>query len=118
MIIKKTDYIQTVRINFGELLGQEKDEEAFVVLKEMPTITTVGLAEKKEGGKIVELMEYFKQILPGLIVEHPFFKDENTKMSNEEVVDIVFSRLDITEKVLDGYNSAVFHSRPNNAKEK
>ena len=118
MIIKKSDYIQTVRVDFGKLLGQEKDDEAYVVLKEMPTIVTVGLAEKRKDGKVVELMEYFKQILPELIVEHPFFKDENTRMSNEEVVEVVFSKLDITEKVLDGYNSAVFHSRPNNAKEK
>ena len=30
--------IQKVRVNFGTLIGLEKDEDAYVILKELPTL--------------------------------------------------------------------------------
>lgn len=116
MYVKKADYIQKVTINFGSILGCEKDEDAFVTLKEMTTLDSVRLSDL--DGDRVGIITYYKEMLPNIIVDHSLYKDENTKMTNQEVAEFIFAKLDLASKVMNDYNAAVFRSRPNNTKEK
>lgn len=80
----------------------------------MTTLDSVKLSEY--GDDRVGIISYYKQMMPEIIVDHNLFKDENTKMTNQEVADFVFDKLDLASKVMNEYNSAVFRSRPNNTK--
>lgn len=49
MFIKTRNYdkcIQKVRIEVGTLVGLEKDDEAFILLKELPTLEMLRLKEQ------------------------------------------------------------------------
>ena len=48
MFARERDYstfLQTVRIDVGTLVGLEKDEEAYVILKELPTLEMLRLTD-------------------------------------------------------------------------
>ena len=45
------DVIQKVRVDFGTLIGLEKDEDAYVVLKELSTLEMMKLNEAHEKGR-------------------------------------------------------------------
>ena len=109
--------IQKVRIEIGTLLGLEKDEDVFILLREPSEIETVSIKKELSGDQI-KGVELFKSILPGLIIEHDFYEDEKTKMENEAVVEILFEKSELAETVLEKYTNAVFRSRLNQREEK
>ena len=93
MFVNKKDrknIIGEVTINFGKSLGFNTDEEVFITCRDM----TVEEALRFKLVKDDEVSQYeeFKKVLPSLIKDHNFYEDEDCKdkMSNEEVVDIIF----------------------------
>lgn len=113
MFIKTKNYekcIQKVRIEIGTLVGLEKDDEAFITLKEIPTIQMMELKESYEKGE-KELMNFFKNLLPSIIAEHNFYETEQKKMSNSDVANLVFESIDLTQKVINTYTKASFFTR-------
>ena len=56
-------------------VGLEKDEDAYVVLKELPTLEMMQLNEAHEKGR-KELLEFFVEVLPLIIVEHNLYETE------------------------------------------
>ena len=63
MFIKSKNYdkcIQKVRIEVGTLVGLEKDDEAFITLKELPTIDMLRLKDAAEKGE-KESLSFFKE---------------------------------------------------------
>lgn len=120
MFVRQKAYdncIQKVRIEFGELLGCKEDKEAYIVLKELPTLETMRLNEAHEKGQS-ELLEFFLGVLPKIIVEHNLYETEEKKMTNEAVVDLIFEKLEVTTKVITEYTEAIFTSRLNKKEEK
>lgn len=110
MFVKSKNYdkaIQKVRINVGTEVGLEKDDEAFITLKELPTLDMMKLKEVYSKGN-EELINFFKTLLPIIIVDHNFYATEQKKMSNEELADFLFERTDLTLKVLNTYSKASF----------
>lgn len=104
--------IQKVKVNFGTLIGLEKDEDAYVVLKELPTMEMMQLNEAHEKGK-KELLEFFKDVLPRIIVDHNLYETETQKMANEDVASFIYEKLDVTGKVIGEYASASFFTQQN-----
>lgn len=101
MFVKKnSNYIITTKIEFGTFLGCKEDSEAYVVLREMDTYETLQL--KKHTGE-EELLMFFKELMPTLIVEHNLFETEADKMTNEDLVKLVFSKINLTTKVFGEY---------------
>lgn len=102
MFIKDKDYsnyIHTKRINLGEFFGKE-EAEVYLTVRELTTKDVLLLkesADKKENNAIVDT---FRQILPNNIVDHNFYVDENTKMTSEEVSELLFERIDVIGKVI------------------
>lgn len=109
--------LQKVTINFGKLIGEKEDEDAYIVLKELPTMETLELKEAQEKGEL-ELMKYFKHVLPSIIVDHNLWESDEKKMSNEDVISFVFEKLDLTTKVISEYTDGVFTSRLNKKDDK
>lgn len=109
--------IQKVRVDFGTLIGEEKDEDAYVVLKELPTLEMMQLNEAHEKGNVA-LMEFFSKVLPHIIVEHNLYETESKKMTDQAVTNFIFEKLDLTSKVVSEYASAAFFTRLNKTEDK
>lgn len=111
--IRKKAYdnaIQKVRVDFGKLIGQEKDEDAYVVLKELPTLEMMQLKDAHEKGQ-KELLEFFKDVLPKIIVEHNLYETETQKMTTSDVASFIYEKIDLTGKVIGEYASASFFTQ-------
>ena len=63
----------------------------------------------KRGDKA--LMEFFRGILPSIIVDHNFYETETKKMESEAIAELVFGSLELTRKVMDTYSQAAFFTR-------
>ena len=109
--------IQKVRINLGLLLNQEKDEDAYIDLKELPTLEMMQLSEAHGKGQ-KDLMLFFKGVLPTIIFDHNIYEKKDKKMTNQELADFIFERLDLTSKVLSDYANASFFSQTNPKRDK
>lgn len=113
MFIKTKNYdkcIQKVRIEIGTLVGLEKDNEAFITLKEIPTIQMMELKESYEKGEKA-LMNFFKNLLPSIISEHNFYETEQKKMSSSDLASLIFESIELTQKVINTYTNASFFTR-------
>lgn len=114
MYIKKNDYdkaLKKVKIEFGTLIGLDTDAEAFVILKEMDTLSTLkmrALAEKED-----EVIVYFKELLPNILVDHNLYETEDKKMSPKDVANFIFEKLEVSSKIIGDYTSSVFRIKPN-----
>ena len=109
--------IEKVHINFGKLIGLEADEDAYVVLKELPTLEMMELHKAHEKGQ-EELMLFFHDVLPKIIVEHNLYETETKKMTESAVADFIFEKMDVTSKVISEYASAAFFTRLSKSEEK
>ena len=118
MFIKSKNYdacIQKVRIEVGSLVGLEHDDEAYILLKELPTLQMLKLKESSEQGEN-HTLALLKELLPAILVDHNFYEDENAqkKMSNTEVANLIFESLDLTVKVVNEYTHAGFFTHAQN----
>lgn len=102
--------IQKVKVEFGTIIGQEKDEDAYVVLKELPTLEMMQLKEAHEKGQ-KELLEFFKDVLPKIIVEHNLYETETQKMTGDDVAAFIYEKIDLTGKVIGEYAGASFFTQ-------
>lgn len=120
MFVRNKNYenaIQKVRIEVGTLVGLEKDDEAYLVLKELPTQEMLALKAASDEGEIA-IMDFFKKVLPKIIADHNFYETEQKKMSNEAVTDFIFEKLDLSGKVISGYSNAAFFTQASKREEK
>ncbi len=102
--------IQKIRVEFGTLVGLEDEKEAYIILKELPTMEMMQLNEAHEKGRM-ELMEFFRGVLPKIIVDHNLYETEEKKMTPEDITAFIFEKLDLTSKVVTEYSSAGFFTR-------
>lgn len=120
MFVRQKAYdnaIQKVRVEFGTLIGLEEEKEAFVLLKELPTLEMMQLNEAHQKGQ-TELLQFFRDVLPRIIVDHNLYETEQKKMSTEEVTAFLYEKLDVTSKVIGEYAGAGFFTRRNKTEEK
>jgi hypothetical protein len=115
MFIKTKNYdkcIQKVRIEVGTLVGLERDDEAYLLLKELPTLEMLRLKEASEKGEN-ETLALLRDLLPSILVDHNFYEDADAKkkMDSREVAALVFESLDLTVRVVNEYTHAGFFSR-------
>lgn len=118
MYIKNKNYdnsLRRVKIEFGKIIGLEEDKEAYVTLRELDTMTTLRLKDVSQTGNQNDLMMFFKDILPRIIVTHNLYETETKIMSNEEVTNFIYEKLDLTSKVMSEYTKAMFRAKPEGA---
>lgn len=109
--------IQKVKVEFGTLVGEPSDSDVYVVLKELPTLEMMNLKEAQEKGE-VELMKFFKAVIPSILTDHNLYETESQKMTNEQVAEFIFEKLSVTSKVIGDYSQAAFFTQGNKAEEK
>jgi hypothetical protein len=110
MFIRAKDYdkfIVKVRIEIGKELGLDEDKEAYIELKEIPTIETLQLKEMTTKGEI-ELLKYFRELLPNIITDHNLYITEDNKMKNDDVVALLFEKNTLAMKVIGEYLEKTF----------
>ena len=113
MFVQKRDYgafLQSVRVNVGKEVGLEKEEDAYLVLRELPTLEMIELRDAYEKGQ-KELLVFFKEVLPKIIIEHNFYETEDKKMDNDAISRLIFERMDLSGKVIGEYSTAAFFTR-------
>ena len=104
------NYITKVKINIGTLLVCETDEEAYIVLKELPTSEMLNLKKASNEGEEA-LMSFFKEAIPLILVDHNLMETEDKKMSKEDVAELIFEKLELTSKVMEEYSSKSFRTK-------
>lgn len=112
MFIKKKNYencIQRVRIDVGLEVGLNEPSEAYITLKELPTLEMLKLKEATEKSE-EETLKLFKELLPLIIADHNFYEDEEMKkkMSNEDLSELIFDSITLTMKIVGDYTNASF----------
>ncbi len=120
MFIQKRDYgafLQSVRVNVGKEVGLSKDEDAYLVLRELPTLEMLELRDAYEKGQ-KELLVFFKDVLSKIIIEHNFYETEDKKMDNDAISRLIFERMDLSGKVIGEYSTAAFFTRQSKKEEK
>ena len=68
--------------------------------------TQAELARRKK-----ELLEFFKDVLPKIIVEHNLYETETQKMTTSDVASFIYEKIDLTGKVIGEYASASFFTQ-------
>lgn len=109
MFIKAINYdkfLVKVKIEMGSFFDM-KEDEVYVVFKELDTFNTLELKDAFEKGE-TEILKKLKNVLPETIIDHNFYEQENVKMSNNDVVELLFSKNKLTTKVVGEYISALF----------
>ena len=101
--------IRKVAIQFGTSLGCEKDEEAEIIVREPTEIEVLDWNEANSVSSS-EGMKRFKELLTAMIVSHNLMEDEQEKMSNEAVVDLIYSKTDIVQLVVEEWSKKVFRT--------
>lgn len=109
MFIKSINYdkfLVKVKVEMGSFFDL-KEDDVYVVFKELDTFNTLELKDAFEKGE-TEILRKLKSVLPDIIVDHNFYEQENVKMSNNDVVELLFSKNKLTTKVVGEYISALF----------
>ncbi len=110
MYVQKRNYgtfLRSVKINVGKECGMENEDDAYITLRELPTLEMMNLRESYEKGQ-KELIMFFKEVLPSIIIDHNFYEEENKRMSNETLSALIFERMELSSKVIGEYSKASF----------
>ncbi len=111
MIFNEKDFYKKIRIDLDEFFNGEK---VFIVVNE-PKLEQYfelkdamqGFQNIKEGEDNTEavksLVLVLSKLFPDLIIEHNFYKNEKEKLSSSEIINYLFSKLDIVTKVSEKY---------------
>lgn len=106
--------LNVTKVCIGSFLGQEKDEDAYVVLSE----PSVRLAGKLKHLGEDEALETFTEMLPDLIVEHNLYEDDEVLMSKSDVAELIGGKISLALHVLKGFTQGLFPSLPKGTGEK
>lgn len=104
-----------VKIEFGTQLNCEHDEDATITLREPTELEVLKWREAHQEGDYAAMAQ-FKELITDMTISHNLMEDENEKMTNEAVIDLIFSKTGLAEFVLQKWTDAVFRS-PQNRKE-
>lgn len=107
MFVKKNaSYLKVVKIDISEPLGCNEGE-AYISLRELDTKETLNLRKNYEEGTEA-LLVFFHELLPAIIVNHNLYEDENTPMKNEAIADLVYSKMELTNLVIEKFCAEAF----------
>lgn len=107
----KANAIKKVKIAFGERLGCDKDEDAEIIVREpteMEVLTWRAASKDSETNGVVN----FKDLLVGTLVSHNLMEDENEKMTNEAVADLIYEKSELTAFIMETWAKSVFTIPP------
>lgn len=100
-----------VTIELGEFFGCSENSEVYITLRELTTNLMLKMQEMQIDGEHPDrLFKFMQEVLPYILVDHNFYRDEagTEKMSNQEVTDLLWERIDISNKVIEQYCSRGF----------
>ena len=118
VIDEHKDVIQKITVNIGTFLGCETDEEVHLTFRESNYLETLGIKKSFTSEGEEGLAREIKKILPTVLVEHDIYRTQGTLASNEEVCDLIFSKVGLADYVSGEYFKAVFSSQLSKTEEK
>ena len=108
------------KLNIGTFLDQPNDEDAYIVLSELPVDKSVRLRKVVKGGKGSEeaLVDFFSELLPSILVDHNLHETETTLMSKEDVTALIRGKTPLFLHVMEKYTDILFPAPPSKKGEK
>jgi len=103
-------YIQEMKLEIGNLLGEEKNDEVYVVLREPKTEWMLKFTKCGEDDT-TEQIAVFKELLPKIILKHNLTEDGEKLLSVDEVTEVLFDSLETTQYIMQEYFSAPFFTQ-------
>ena len=107
--------IQKVVIHLGKALNLPEGEDCYVKFREPSEREVLSLRTANDGE--LEGLEAFRNIFISALVDHDFY-DGDEKMSNEDVINLLYEKVDTANQLIKEYSNAVFRSRANKDEEK
>lgn len=110
MFNKKKHYesaIQKVTIHLGKALNLPEGEDCYVTFREPSEMEVLSLrvAQSEE----IEGLEAFRKLFVAALIDHDFYDGEE-KMSNEDVINLLYEKVESANQLIKEYSSAVFPS--------
>ena len=96
----KKDYLLKLRIDIGLEMAMEKPEDVYIVLREPPEHDKIMMNEAYRDKDSQKLMDALYPIMAGLIVEHNFYEDELTQMTEKGLIEFLKDKSFALEKVI------------------
>lgn len=118
MFVREKHYdnaIQKVRVDLGKELGLDSATDAHVTFREPSEREVLKLKAAQDE---IERLDVFRQIFVDSLIEHDFYEIEGVKMEAEKVIDLLYEKMDTTDKLVTEYSNAVFLSRMREAEGK
>lgn len=105
-IYKEENYIFSTVIDLSEFF----EEGAYIKLREPDTkdmikISKITQAEKENQTE--QMLNIYYDLLKNLIVDHNFYINEKQKMDERQLIEILYSRIEVIISVLTKYNEEV-----------
>ena len=110
MFNKKTHYdsaIQKVTIHLGKALNLPEGEDCFVTFREPSEKEVLSLRSAQNGE--MEGLEAFRLLFISALVDHDFYDGEE-KMSAEDVINLLYEKVESANQLIKEYSAAVFPS--------
>jgi hypothetical protein len=98
---------RNVEIQLGTLVGLEKDEDAFIILGLLNYGDAMGIRDAFEHGSS-EVAEYMRLKLPAYVKSHNFYETEKELMTNDAVIQYLYSNTPAFLKITEAYLDKVF----------
>lgn len=102
---------KTVRANIGIELGLETEEEAFIEFEEMGTRLMIALAQAYAEDDKKRSFDILFEGLEATIRDHNLYVDENTKMTNAELMALLENTPKAGIKVFNEYIQLVLFTQ-------
>jgi len=105
------------QINIGTFLGEEKDEDAFIVLSELSIDKSMKLRNIINDGESA-LVDFFSEVLPSVLVKHNLHETETELMTNEDVIQLIRGKTALFLHVMNEYTHSLFPAPPSESAKK
>lgn len=109
--------LNATKVNIGTFLGEDKAEDAFIVLSELPIDKSLKLRKVVPEGE-ESLVEFFSELLPSLLVQHNLHETETELMKKEDVVALIRGKTPLFLHVMNEYTNSLFPTPPSKSAEK
>lgn len=107
MIINKKNFLKTVRIELGVELGGESPSDAYLILREPTTLEWAEIQDVANASPQHEVIKHLQGLFGKLIIEHNVYADEKTLYKPDELIDLLFGKVEVAMKIINDYIGAV-----------
>lgn len=101
---KDKPFILTFKIDLSEEVG---GTDVFIELREPNTLEWFDIRKKAATNDESQIAAALKEHLPGMMIDHNFYKTETEKMDAAAVVDLLYGKMTVATKIMQEFFTQV-----------